>query len=79
MIGAGPAGLAAALVTARSGSRVVLVDDQPEAGGSLLGSVDLIDGRPALEWVALALAELATFPEVRVLRRTTAFGVYDDG
>jgi len=79
VIGAGPAGLAAALVAARSGSRVVLLDDQPEAGGSLLGSVDLIDGRPALEWVVLALAELAGLPEVRVLRRTTAFGFYDDG
>jgi sarcosine oxidase subunit alpha len=79
VVGAGPAGLAAALTAARSGVRVVLLDDQPEAGGSLLGTAERIDGRPALEWVAAAVAELATFPEVRVLQRTTAFGFYDDG
>lgn len=79
VVGAGPAGLVAALTAARSGARVVLVDEQPEAGGSLLGSNDQLDGAPALEWVATAAAELATYPEVTVLHRTTAFGYYDDG
>ncbi|RZK71941.1 MAG: FAD-dependent oxidoreductase [Rhodococcus sp. (in: high G+C Gram-positive bacteria)] len=77
--GAGPAGLAAALTAARAGARVVLVDEQSEAGGDLLGSTDLIDGAPALDWVAAAVAELATYPDVLHLQRTTAFGNYDDG
>ena len=77
--GAGPAGLAAALTAARSGARVVLIDEQSEPGGALLGSTDVIDGRPALDWVADAVAELATFPDVLHLQRTTAFGHYDDG
>jgi sarcosine oxidase, subunit alpha len=79
VVGAGPAGLSAALTAARSGARVVLLNDQPEPGGTLLGTDDVIDERPALEWVDAAVAELATFPEVRVLARTTAFGFYDDG
>ena len=72
--GAGPAGLAAALTAARAGARAVLIDEQSEAGGALLGSTDQIDGRPALDWVADAVAELATFPHVLHLQRTTAFG-----
>ena len=77
--GAGPAGLAAALTAARAGARVVLLDEQSEAGGALLGSNDTIDGRPALDWVAAAVAELASYPDVLHLQRTTAFGHYDDG
>lgn len=77
--GAGPAGLAAALTAARAGARVVLIDEQSEAGGALLGSADTISGQPALQWVADAVAELATYPEVLHLQRTTAFGHYDDG
>ncbi len=73
VVGAGPAGLTAALTAARSGARVVLVDEQSEAGGSLLGGSDDI------EWVQAAVDELATYPEVRHLQRTTAFGHYDDG
>ena len=78
VVGAGPAGLAAALTAARSGARVVLVDEQPEAGGSLLGSRDEIDGAPALDWVAAAVAELRALPRrhrppahhgLRLLRR----------
>jgi sarcosine oxidase subunit alpha len=79
VVGAGPAGVSAALTAARSGARVVLLDDQPEPGGTLLGTDDLIDEGPALQWVADAVAELQSFPEVLVLSRTTAFGFYDDG
>ncbi len=79
VVGAGPAGLLAALTAARSGARVILVDEQSEPGGALLGSADRIDDRPALEWVRSVADELATMPEVRHLQRTTAFGHYDDG
>ncbi|HYH31325.1 MAG TPA: 2Fe-2S iron-sulfur cluster-binding protein [Pseudonocardia sp.] len=79
VVGAGPAGLVAALTAARAGARVVLVDEQSEAGGSLLGTTDTLDGAPALEWVAAAVAELASLPDVLHLQRTTAFGHYDDG
>ena len=79
VVGAGPAGLTAALTAARAGARVVLLDEQSEAGGSLLGTSDQISGGAATEWVSAAVAELATYPEVRHLQRTTAFGHYDDG
>jgi sarcosine oxidase, subunit alpha len=79
IVGAGPTGLSAALTAARSGARVVLLDEQSEAGGALLGSTDEIDGRPALDWVTDAVTELAGHPEVLHLQRTTAFGHYDDG
>jgi sarcosine oxidase subunit alpha len=79
VVGAGPAGLTAALTAARSGARVVLVDDQSEPGGALLGSTDVLDDAPASTWVRAVAAELATFPEVRHLQRTTAFGHHDDG
>src|SRR3712207_801139 len=79
VVGAGPAGLAAALTAARAGARVALVDEQSEAGGSLLSGTDRLDDAPALEWVAAAVAELAEHPEVLHLQRTTAFGSYDDG
>jgi sarcosine oxidase subunit alpha len=79
VIGAGPAGLAAALSAARSGARVVLLDEQSELGGSLLSSrEETVDGRPAVDWVADAAETLAASPEVTVLPRTLAFGSYDD-
>ncbi|OZM79510.1 2Fe-2S iron-sulfur cluster-binding protein [Pseudonocardia sp. MH-G8] len=78
VVGAGPAGLVAALTAARAGARVVLLDEQCEAGGSLLGAGDTLDGAPAGEWVAGAVAELAELPDVLHLQRTTAFGHYDD-
>ncbi|MGY6019155.1 sarcosine oxidase subunit delta family protein [Streptomyces spinosirectus] len=72
IVGAGPAGLAAAAAAARTGARVILADDQPEPGGSLLGTGELLD------WVGEITAELETATDVRVLRRTTVFGYYDD-
>ncbi|MFF8534288.1 sarcosine oxidase subunit delta family protein [Streptomyces sp. NPDC015532] len=72
IVGAGPAGLAAAAAAVRSGARVILADDQPEPGGSLLGTAEHLD------WVADVTGQLDNAPEVRILRRTTVFGYYDD-
>ena len=77
VVGAGPAGLAAALAAGRAGARVILADEGAEMGGALLAGTDLIDGAPAADWVAACAAELNGLPEVRLLGRTTAFGYYD--
>lgn len=69
VIGAGPAGLAAAAAATESGARVILLNDQPEPGGSLLTRPD---------WVTETAERLAAAPETTVLHRTTAFGSYDD-
>ncbi|WP_214416018.1 FAD-dependent oxidoreductase [Sphaerisporangium fuscum] len=78
VVGAGPAGLSAALAAARTGARVILADDRPEPGGSLPDTGGVVDGRPARDWVAAVAAELAGLPETRVLRRTSVIGYYDD-
>src|SRR5258705_370538 len=78
VIGAGPAGLAAALAVGRTGARVVLADEQQELGGSLLSEKTAsIDGKPAAEWLASAVQELGSHAEVKLLTRTTAFAYYD--
>ncbi|KAA3633897.1 MAG: FAD-dependent oxidoreductase, partial [Proteobacteria bacterium] len=77
VVGGGPAGLAAARAAGLSGARVILVDEQSELGGSLLGRRDIIDGAPAVDWVASTIAELRAMPEVTMLPRTTAFGYHD--
>ncbi|TQS40690.1 FAD-dependent oxidoreductase [Cryptosporangium phraense] len=73
VVGAGPSGLSAALDASRAGVRVALVDEQSEAGGSLLSEPE------PPEWVAAAVEELTANPDVLHLQRTTAFGTYDDG
>ncbi|MGW3367898.1 2Fe-2S iron-sulfur cluster-binding protein, partial [Streptosporangium canum] len=78
VVGAGPAGLSAALSAAGSGARVVLADDRPVPGGSLPDTAETVDGLLGAEWAAAALAELAGHPEVRVLARTGVLGYYDD-
>ncbi|MEV0050993.1 2Fe-2S iron-sulfur cluster-binding protein [Saccharopolyspora shandongensis] len=77
VVGAGPAGIAAALAAGRSGARVVLVEQGRELGGSLLDGGERIDGRPAVEWISRAAREFVDLPEVRVLTRATAVGHYD--
>jgi sarcosine oxidase, subunit alpha len=79
--GAGPAGLAAAVAAAGSGARVILCDEQPELGGSLLSepaghSDAVIAGEPADRWLANTMRMLAAHPRVTVLTRTTAFGYF---
>ena len=78
VVGAGPAGLMAATTAARSGARVIVTDDAPALGGSLLACASLVDGGEAIEFVSRICEELASSPNVRVLTRTNAFGYYDD-
>ncbi|MFG3437766.1 2Fe-2S iron-sulfur cluster-binding protein [Nonomuraea sp. NPDC047897] len=78
VVGAGPAGLAAARAAAAGGARVILADERPEPGGSLLGTGESVAGLPGAAWAAATVAELAELPDVTVLPRTTVFGCYDD-
>ncbi|MGR3742701.1 MAG: glycine cleavage T C-terminal barrel domain-containing protein, partial [Pseudooceanicola nanhaiensis] len=79
VIGAGAAGIAAALTAGRAGARVILADEDFRMGGRLLAESDPLDGAPATDWIGAVLAELAGLPNVRLLPRTTVFGVYDHG
>src|SRR3954471_11641967 len=71
VVGAGPAGLAAALAAGQSGSRVILCDEQSELGGSLLSEPASdgvsIDGHSSRDWVRQTVAQLARMPEVTLL------------
>ncbi|MEB3044707.1 sarcosine oxidase subunit alpha family protein [Rhizobium mulingense] len=78
VIGAGPAGLAAALTAGRAGARVILADEGAELGGSLLSESGMIEGKPADTFVGELLTELEGLENVRRLPRMTVFGWYDD-
>ncbi|MCT8266712.1 sarcosine oxidase subunit alpha family protein [Afifella sp. JA880] len=79
VVGAGPAGLMAALAAGRSGARVILVEETDRLGGSILSrdpeKLSLGGVQPA-QWVADIQNELAALPEVTILTRTNAFGYY---
>ncbi len=79
VIGAGPAGLMAALTAARAGADVILADEDARMGGRMLAEVEDVDGVPSHEWVGEVLAELAALPNVRLMTRTTVTGAYDQG
>src|SRR5258708_2329445 len=77
VVGAGPAGLAAALKAADAGARVMLCDEQGELGGSLLSDPAVgIEGKPSWEWLQSTLARLKANTRVSVLPRTPAFGYF---
>ena len=79
VIGAGPAGLSAALAAAQSGATVVLVEQDQALGGSLLYSRETAQGLSAVDWAQDAAAALGELSNVTVMPRTLAFGHYDHG
>ena len=79
IIGAGPAGLLTALNAGRSGAHVILADEDFRMGGRLLSETYEINDSSAREWLAQTLTELESLPNVRLMPRTSIYGVYDHG
>lgn len=78
VIGAGPAGLAAARAAATEGREVLLIDDQDTLGGSLRWRGGSIDGGPWQDWVADTCALIANAGG-RLLLQSTLWGAFDHG
>jgi sarcosine oxidase subunit alpha len=79
IIGAGPAGLMAALTAGRAGKDVILADEDFAMGGRLNAETFALDDAPALDWVTASVAELSSLPNVRLMPRTTVIGAFDHG
>jgi sarcosine oxidase subunit alpha len=77
VVGAGPAGLAAAEALAEAGRRVLVAEGEPAAGGRLRCRYGL-PGEPDLAWVSRVEAKVvAAGGEIAV--RTTVLGLWRDG
>ena len=74
VVGAGPAGMAAAVAAGRAGARVLLVDQDSALGGSLLNSAIGSTDDHCLQQLTEQLTGLS---QVKVSLRTTVFGLYD--
>ena len=74
IVGGGPAGITAALMAAKSGNKILLVDEKPEFGENLLSSskenIKINDLSPA-EWIKVKRKELLNFKNIKTLNRTT--------
>ena len=79
VIGAGPAGLIAALTAGRAGARVILADEDFTPGGRLIAETFGLGDQSGVDWAKATVAELATMPHVRLMPRTTIVGAFDHG
>jgi heterotetrameric sarcosine oxidase alpha subunit len=79
IIGAGPAGLQAALTAGRAGARVILADEDFRMGGRLNAETFGIADQTGADWAAATVAELASMPNVRLMPRTTILAAMDHG
>jgi sarcosine oxidase, subunit alpha len=77
VVGAGPAGLAAALRAGRAGVDVVLCEQDEVLGGSAGDEDTQIGGNNATHWVAEVFAELAAMSNVRIMCKTTVAAYHD--
>ena len=79
VVGGGIAGLQAALVAGRAGARVLVLEQNAHWGGRAPVDGDVIDGKPAGQWVDEAVAALEGMETVTLRARCMAAGVYDHG
>ncbi|MCM2560778.1 sarcosine oxidase subunit alpha family protein [Lutimaribacter sp. EGI FJ00015] len=79
VIGAGPAGLMAALVAGRAGLDVILADEDSRPGGRLNAETIEVAGQPGADWAEDMVEALRAMDNVRIMTRTTVTGAYDGG
>ncbi|MDF1669102.1 MAG: sarcosine oxidase subunit alpha family protein [Roseovarius sp.] len=79
VIGAGPAGLMAALTAARAGADVILADEDSRPGGRLNAETHDVNGIPGHIWASELSEDLAEMPNLRLMTRTSVVGAYDQG
>ena len=77
VVGSGPSGLSSALAAAKNGARVILAEDKPRFGGSLLTDEVTIGNQKGEEWVDDVITELQSMPNVTTKSRSQVFGYYD--
>ncbi|MCH7538672.1 MAG: (2Fe-2S)-binding protein, partial [Proteobacteria bacterium] len=77
VVGAGPAGLAAALSAANSGARVLLVEQDHALGGRLLAKGAVIDEIDSDSWISRTTSTLEGAENVTVMTSSTVSGYYD--
>lgn len=77
IVGAGVAGLQAAIAAANAGERVILVDQDTQPGGQSRWDRSVVEGVPAAQWLAATLDQLQRAPDVKVMPGTMAVGCYD--
>ncbi len=75
--GSGPSGLASALAAAKNGARVILAEDKPRFGGSLLTDEITIGNKKGKDWADETISQLKSMPNVIVKNRSQVFGYYD--
>lgn len=79
IIGAGPAGLSAALAAGRAGLSVLIADEDFLPGGRLNAETYEVNGMAGADWAAATVTELGAMDNVRLMTRTTVYGAYDHG
>lgn len=79
VIGGGVAGLQSALTAARSGAKVLLIEQTAHWGGRTPVEGGEIDGQPAEDWTRATLAALRAMPNVTLRHRCMGAGIYDHG
>ncbi len=77
VVGSGPAGLSSALSAAKNGAKVILAEDKPRFGGSLLIDEVTIGNKSGKDWVKETIDQLKTMSNVIVKNRSQVFGYYD--
>ena len=75
--GSGPAGLAGAYAAAKNGARIILAEEKPRFGGSLLTNDVNIGNQSGKDWADKIIGELKEMPNVVVKNRAQVFGYYD--
>jgi len=75
--GSGPSGLSSAYAAAKNGAKVILAEDKPRYGGTLLTDDVSIDNMSGKDWSEKIISELKTMPNVTLKNRSQVFGYYD--